>query len=302
MESLDSICGWQTLGRSTDSKWELPSWTPDHTLDQEDAPAPLASVDRRPSIFAAAGYDHRSKFQVRADLAHAEWRKLQTRGICIDSIARLSNPGPEKEEFGTKAIRWLSVLLSAQEFWKELTDDVQKSLDNVCSIISKYSSYHYSTNRSTLQFESTKKVSIVSENNTLDAFIQTLLLGRLSSRDRLTKGDIDEIFNMNPLIVFCNSEECEHLDKFCQAFEEGLKRRRLLVTENGLIGSAPQPAEEGDLICVLYGCSVPVILRKSQDENFYEFIGECYLHGFMDAEAVALHIKGVLEEHEFVLM
>jgi len=47
---------------------------------------------------------------------------------------------------------------------------------------------------------------------------------------------------------------------------------------------------------------VPVILRKFQDENFYEFVGECYLHGFMDAEAIALHIKGVLEEQEFVLM
>ena len=302
MESLDPICGWQTLGRSSDLTWELPSWTPDYTLDQENAPAPLAPVDRRSSIYAAAGYDHRSKFQVRDELAHAEWRKLQTRGIWIDSIARLSNPGPEKEEFGTKAARWLLVLLSAQEFWKELTDDVQRSLDYICSVISKYSSYHYSTNRSTLQFKSPNKAPIFSENKTLDAFTQTLLLGRLSSRDRLTKGDIDELFNMDPLIVFSNSKECEHLDRFCHAFEEGLKRRRLLVTENGLIGSAPQTAEEGDVLCVLYGCSVPVILRKFQDENFYEFVGECYLHGFMDAEAIALHIKGVLEEQEFVLM
>jgi hypothetical protein len=186
--------------------------------------------------------------------------------------------------------------------WKELTDDVQRSLDYICSVISKYSSYHYSTNRSTLQFKSPNKAPIFSENKTLDAFTQTLLLGRLSSRDRLTKGDIDELFNMDPLIVFSNSKECEHLDRFCHAFEEGLKRRRLLVTENGLIGSAPQTAEEGDVLCVLYGCSVPVILRKFQDENFYEFVGECYLHGFMDAEAIALHIKGVLEEQEFVLM
>ena len=235
-------------------------------------------------------------------MAHAGWKKLQTRGICIDSIARLSNPGPEKEEFGTKATRWLSVLLSAQEFLKGLTTDVRKSLDHVCSVISEYSSYYYSTNRSTLRFKPPKKVLNFSENNTLDAFIQTLLLGRLSSRDRLTKGDIDKIFNMDLLIAFPNSKDCEHLDKFCHAFEEGLKRKRLLITDNGFIGSAPQMAEEGDILCVLYGCSVPVILRKRQDENFYEFVGECYLHGFMDAEAIALHIKGVLEEQEFVLV
>jgi hypothetical protein len=234
-------------------------------------------------------------------LAHAGWKKLRTRGICIGSIARLSNPGPEKEEFGTKATRWLSVLLSAREFFSGLTDDVRKSLDHVCSVISKYSSYHYSTDRSTLQFKS-PEVSILSEDKTLDAFTQTLLLGRLSSRDRLTKDDIDELFNMNLLIAFSDSKERERLDKFCHAFEEGLKRKRLLITENGLIGSAPQTAEEGDILCVLYGCSVPVILRKPQDEDFYEFVGECYLHGFMDAEAIALHIKGVLEEQEFVLM
>jgi hypothetical protein len=56
------------------------------------------------------------------------------------------------------------------------------------------------------------------------------------------------------------------------------------------------------MICVLYGCSVPVILRKREDQDYYEFVGECYLHGFMDAEAIALQIKGVLKEQEFVLV
>jgi hypothetical protein len=42
----------------------------------------------------------------------------------------------------------------------------------------------------------------------------------------------------------------------------------------------------GDLICILFGCSVPVILRKHKD-GFYEFVGESYIYGKMDGEAFA---------------
>jgi hypothetical protein len=62
----------------------------------------------------------------------------------------------------------------------------------------------------------------------------------------------------------------------------------------------PYRALKGDLICVLLGCSIPVALRKrrgKRSEKFaeelceaagesYEFIGECYLHGFMNGEAL----------------
>jgi hypothetical protein len=57
--------------------------------------------------------------------------------------------------------------------------------------------------------------------------------------------------------------------------------------EKQLFGLAPTSAQEGDLICVLFGCSVPVILRKmeNQDDPFYYFIGKAYIHGMMDGEA-----------------
>ena len=39
--------------------------------------------------------------------------------------------------------------------------------------------------------------------------------------------------------------------------------------ESWLLGLAPSKAEKGDLICILYGCSVPVVLRKKPGkENF----------------------------------
>ncbi|KAH8744628.1 hypothetical protein F5883DRAFT_439740 [Diaporthe sp. PMI_573] len=46
----------------------------------------------------------------------------------------------------------------------------------------------------------------------------------------------------------------------------------------------PDHARVGDLICVLYGCDVPVVLRKI--ECHYKFIGESYVHGIMHGEAI----------------
>jgi hypothetical protein len=60
--------------------------------------------------------------------------------------------------------------------------------------------------------------------------------------------------------------------------------RRLMTTNRGLIGMAPCRVEKGDQICVLLGCSIPMILRKRTGREFYEVIGECYLHGYMNGE------------------
>lgn len=61
------------------------------------------------------------------------------------------------------------------------------------------------------------------------------------------------------------------------------------VEDKKLFGLAPTNAQEGDLICVLFGCSVPVILREMKTEGgcYYYFIGEAYVHGMMDGEALA---------------
>ncbi|KAF2030897.1 HET-domain-containing protein [Setomelanomma holmii] len=57
-----------------------------------------------------------------------------------------------------------------------------------------------------------------------------------------------------------------------------------------LVGLGPPKTRRGDLIVVIYGCSVPVILRPMQrdanDIQGYEFIGEAYIYGKMDGEAI----------------
>lgn len=62
--------------------------------------------------------------------------------------------------------------------------------------------------------------------------------------------------------------------------------RRLVVSKRGLLGTAPSKARKGDLICVLFGLSVPVILRPCAETDAYRFVGECYVDGLMDGDAI----------------
>ncbi|KAF2001693.1 hypothetical protein P154DRAFT_158008 [Amniculicola lignicola CBS 123094] len=69
--------------------------------------------------------------------------------------------------------------------------------------------------------------------------------------------------------------------------------RRFFWTKRGYMGLAPAAAEVGDEVCVLFGGQVLYVVRPF-DETKHEFIGECYLHGWMDGEAV----RGLGEDGE----
>lgn len=60
--------------------------------------------------------------------------------------------------------------------------------------------------------------------------------------------------------------------------------RRLMVTNECYIGTVPCRAQKGDQIWILLGCSIPLILRKWEDQEGFQVIGECYLHGYMNGE------------------
>lgn len=50
-------------------------------------------------------------------------------------------------------------------------------------------------------------------------------------------------------------------------------------------GTSTLKAEEKDSICIFLGGRVPFVIRPKADGQ-YQFIGECYVHGLMDGEAM----------------
>jgi hypothetical protein len=63
------------------------------------------------------------------------------------------------------------------------------------------------------------------------------------------------------------------------------------VTDSPLVGLAPQGAKVDDSICILSGCSVPVVLRERLDLAggglCHELIGEAFVYGAMDGDLFA---------------
>jgi hypothetical protein len=80
-------------------------------------------------------------------------------------------------------------------------------------------------------------------------------------------------------------------------------KRCLIATERGYLGIAPSWAKEGDEICVLFGGSVPLIIReRGGGEGVHELVGECYVHGIMNGEAVDIEKMEHVEQRDFILV
>lgn len=79
--------------------------------------------------------------------------------------------------------------------------------------------------------------------------------------------------------------------KFLLRVQKVFWMRRHIITEHDL-GLAPEMSKKRDIICIIYDCRVPVALPMMvilvADEEYFTFIGECYVHGIMDSEAVGL--------------
>jgi hypothetical protein len=63
--------------------------------------------------------------------------------------------------------------------------------------------------------------------------------------------------------------------------------RALFATHDGHLGLGPNRARKGDVVFVVPGNETPLVLRPlpgTQDR--FTFVGECYVHGIMDGQAL----------------
>jgi hypothetical protein len=73
--------------------------------------------------------------------------------------------------------------------------------------------------------------------------------------------------------------------EFLERVQSVVWNRKFFTTANGnFFGLGPDGLQSGDVVAVLYGCSVPVVLRAV--EQRYKLVGECYVHGLMDGQAI----------------
>jgi hypothetical protein len=99
---------------------------------------------------------------------------------------------------------------------------------------------------------------------------------------------------------------------YLAAMRRALKGRCIFITEKGRLGLGTYYAGRGDLVCVLFGCSMPVLIdvvnNSKQSESLGEmpipngrFHGAAYFHGYMDGRAIQECDAGILPRRGFSL-
>ena len=101
---------------------------------------------------------------------------------------------------------------------------------------------------------------------------------------------LDEYFHRSSPLVEDNADfltdAVGRVERFCWS-------RRLITTTEGFVEMVPHTADRGDVVCVLLGCSFPMLLRPRGQS--YRVVGPCYVHGIMDGEAIDWIKKGTRE-------
>lgn len=89
------------------------------------------------------------------------------------------------------------------------------------------------------------------------------------------------------------------------AYERSSQKRRFMTTTNGYIGWAPdnifgseyEQTKLGDLIAIVFGCTTPIAIRPMG--SHFQVLGEAYVQGFMDGEAMELLKSGKVQTRRF---
>lgn len=117
----------------------------------------------------------------------------------------------------------------------------------------------------------------------------------LGFRCHLSEEDLDEI---RSAVADGDGRRFRHAQHY------NTRSRVWFSTSRGDIGCGRRCIEVGDLVVVLFGARVPFVLRpqgKGIDRR-YELIGDCYVHGMMDGEAIEMWQTGVLDVETFSLI
>lgn len=77
-------------------------------------------------------------------------------------------------------------------------------------------------------------------------------------------------------------------------------KRVFAVSENGEFLIIPQEGQVGDVLCIIYGCETPILLRPKSDRSFTS-VGDYYVHGSMFGEAIEKLGEGIHGSRTFQL-
>lgn len=260
-EKLDVIC---LLPRGV-NQYNLPSWVPDwniqSTPDANAYGSPLATLLLRKfgTTYTAAGAS-----KPKAEIKHSD-RELHANGIILSVVEFLGRRGDVKQGKGRRT--------------------------GVPILLDWYRMYC---------LHSTE----VSAAEQVETFCRTVFHDQFSASELDYSGPLDFMERILSALAILAAEICpdEHIEPYLKhlgsKFDdpkwwgesyindacEYVRGRRLFIGSSNIVGIGPSSIEPGDLVCILFGCMVPVILRLQN--GYYTYIGHAYTHGYMYGKAM----------------
>lgn len=245
---LDIICVNQ---RALDSD-DLPSWVPNWTRPPQSRQPTIVGLQHSKPQFMASG-DSYANVQFLQD-----GYVLRTTGIVVGRIQKTGLSFRRQLNSRDNNGRGLKVL---HEWWNIVVSKKGKSLEDQGAFCRTVSCGNWTFNDDTEYAVRMKAIAVtISE--------QSPKLGFPLSPLSMAKQTLDEKERLALLISACWT----------------MNRRRLIVSDKGIIGLGPLNSSKEDFMCILPGCRFPVILRKIDDH--YTLVGEAYIDAFMYGEGI----------------
>ncbi|KAI0146177.1 HET-domain-containing protein [Xylariaceae sp. FL1272] len=129
----------------------------------------------------------------------------------------------------------------------------------------------------------------------LEAWLRALTVGNTKDR-RPERASVESFPTLSQLktavLSFAESDNTEVKMQSIRMWDRGVLEKiwQLLAftSAEGYIGTTKADILEGDEIFAILGCDVPMVLRpaRSGRDGYYQVMGECFVSGFMDGEAV----------------
>lgn len=231
---------------------ELPSWVPDYSVWQR---VSILGLPVRHSRYSAAADTAASVSWVPGS------RCLAVGGLCQDRIEAVSSESLENSRM-------------AQSFLVQCLDlSVPLLQKGTISIDSIWRTLIGNTGGDTYPAPEKYRAHFQS------------YISRLTARKRTLTKRITDNADLSSLL---GATTKDHRNASSQIYQASVAYtapyRKFFTTAKGTIGLGPRSMRPGDLVCVLCGGKVPFILRK--DGAGYTLVGEAYVHGIMDGQAL----------------
>jgi hypothetical protein len=305
-KSLD-IIGYAQLFRSHDPTW--PSWVPDWRVESQPLVVPLMVSQSAKETLANFRPDHRHEGRiVREKLLYKAGGEqlpvlqrqdtpgyLTCRGVLVDYIDGLGDKQDSDAARGVESTSPINTMAASPQGKTSLRDSVARSLTLNRQDQFLESSAPVQRYSRELQQLATACRNQEGTEDPAPRWFQSWWL--VNSGLRIRGFTLEDIYYTEDWDR-AQSKSGKPIPRAQRSFflrMRGVMKerfRRIMVTDEGHVGVAPKEARKGDMVCVLFGCSVPVVLRRREqcdaDGPVYELIGECYLDEFMDGEALKL--------------